>query len=251
MKIISILSFKGGTGKTITSANMADILSVVHKKRVLLIDADKQGNLSQYFSKFEEKKGKGTAEMLLEDNANIHEYICKTENKNIDIITSNMYLYQADRMLFDSDRDKFSILKRLLEKVKNEYDFCIIDNAPSVDIVTINSLVASDEVIITVRADNFSLKGIKELLEQIENAKHVNKKIKFKGCIITHYQNNDVNNQFITLLQNICKVFETVIRLNKNVAESTFYQKTIMKYNKRCGATIDYKKLVNEYLNIE
>ncbi|MCC0743264.1 ParA family protein [Clostridioides sp. ZZV13-5731] len=249
MKIISILSFKGGTGKTITSANMTDILSVVHKKKVLLIDADKQGNLSQYFSKFDEKR-KGTAEMLLED-ADIHEYICKTENKNIDIITSNMHLYQADRMLFDSEKDKFSILKRLLEKVKNEYDFCIIDNAPSADIVTVNSLVASDEVIITVRADSFSLKGIKELLEQIENAKHVNEKLKFKGCIVTHYQNNDVNNQFLTLLQNICKVFKTVIRLNKNVSESTFYQKTIMKYNKRCGATIDYKKLVNEYLNIE
>ncbi|HCU2611077.1 TPA: ParA family protein [Clostridioides difficile] len=250
MKIISILSFKGGTGKTITSANMADILSVVHKKRVLLIDADKQGNLSQYFSKFDEKV-KGTAEMLLEDNADIHKYICKTENENIDIITSNMYLCQADRVLFNSEKDKFSILKRLLEKVKNEYDFCIIDNAPSTDIVTVNSLVASDEVIITVRADNFSLKGIKELLEQIENAKHVNEKLKFKGCIVTHYQNNDVNNQFINLLKNVCKVFKTVIRLNKNISESTFYQKTIMKYNKRCGATIDYKKLVNEYLNIE
>ncbi|WLD26561.1 Sporulation initiation inhibitor protein Soj [Clostridioides difficile] len=250
MKIISILSLKGGTGKTITSANMADILSVVHKKKVLLIDADKQGNLSQYFSKFERKR-KGTAEMLLEDNADIHNYICKTENENIDIITSNMYLCQVDRVLFNSEKDKIRILKRLLEKVKNEYDFCIIDNAPSTDIVTVNSLVASDEVIITVRADSFSLKGIKELLEQIENAKHVNEKLKFKGCIVTHYQNNDVNNQFLTLLQNICKVFKTVIRLNKNVSESTFYQKTIMKYNKRCGATIDYKKLVNEYLNIE
>ncbi|HEK4853254.1 TPA: ParA family protein [Clostridioides difficile] len=250
MKIISILSFKGGTGKTITSANMADILSVIHKKKVLVIDADKQGNLSQYFSKFDEK-AKGTAEMLLEDNADIYNYICKTENENIDIITSNMYLCQADRVLFDREEDKFSILKRLLEKVKNEYDFCIIDNAPSTDIVTVNSLVASDEVIITVRADSFSLKGIKELLEQIENAKYVNEKLKFKGCIVTHYQNNDVNNQFLTLLQKICKVFETVIRLNKNISESTFYQKTIMKYNKRCGATIDYKKLVNEYLNIE
>lgn len=250
MKIISILSFKGGTGKTITSANMADILSVVYKKKVLLIDADKQGNLSQYFSKFDEK-GKGTAEMLLEDNADIHKYICKTENENIDIITSNMYLYQADRMLFDSEEDKFNILKRLLEKIKNEYDFCIIDNAPSTDTITINSLTASDEVIITVRADNFSFKAIKELLEQIENAKHVNKKLKFKGCIVTHYQNNAVNNQFMNLLKGICKVFEIVIRLNKSVSESTFYQKTLREYNPRCGATIDYKKLVKEYLNIE
>ncbi|PBH84493.1 hypothetical protein BGU59_09935 [Clostridioides difficile] len=244
--IISILNFKGGVGKTITAANFGDMLSKLGFK-ILFIDADKQGNLSQYFSKFKEDK-KGLDRILTTKCVDIKEFICKTENKNIDIITSNMNLYESERKIYNMESDKFNILKIALDSVKNEYDYCIIDNAPTIDLITINSLIASNQVIIPIRADNFSYKAINELLEQVENAKQINSELEFKGCLLTHYQNNEVNNQFKGLIKTKCNVFETNIRFNKNIQESTFYKKTLREYNSRCGASQDYKKFTKEYV---
>lgn len=244
--IISILNFKGGVGKTITAANFGDMLSKLGFK-VLFIDADKQGNLSQYFSKFKEDK-KGLDKILTIKDVDIKEFICETENENIDIITSNMNLYEAERKLYNMGANKFNMLKIALDSVKNEYDYCIIDNAPTVDLITVNSLIASNQVIIPIRADDFSYKAINELLEQIKNAREINKELEFKGCLLTHYQNNEVNNQFKEVLKTVCKVFEINIRLNKNIQESTFYKKTLREYNSRCGASKDYKKFTKEYV---
>lgn len=248
MQITSVQSFKGGTGKTVTAANLAHILAAFHKKRVLVIDLDEEGNLSQYFATYHENRV-GIAEILTGEIADIHKVIHKTCYKNLDIIASNLNLYRAAKEIEQSG-DGY-ILHSALKQVKNEYDFCIIDNAPVLNIKALISLLACHNVIIPMRADNFSRLGLHTLLEQIDNAKTGNKNLYIKGILFTHYQNNDVNKQCIKVIAQENKkvnVFKTKIRFNRHIMESTFSAQPLADISSRYGATMDYKKLAKEYL---
>lgn len=210
MKVVSIYSLKGGTGKSITAANLAYILAVEHKQRVLLVDFDEQGNSSQYFAKFHPDKV-SSADVLAR-TCEIAAAITDTGYSGLHIVTANSNLYGADRLLFKS-RDA----NRLKEQL---------------------------------RSDNFSLEGIKELKKQISNAKNLNPKLKMLGCLVTHYQNNDVNNQCIALLKERFKlpVLDTYIWFNTKISESTFYSKPLLEVSRRSGAAVQYKKLAAEVL---
>lgn len=246
MKVVSIYSLKGGTGKSITAANLAYILAVEHKQRVLLVDFDEQGNSSQYFAKFHPDKV-SSADVLAR-NCEIAAAIIDTGYSGLHIMTANSNLYGADRLLFKS-RDA-NRLKEQLDLVADQYDFCIIDNAPRLSMPAVNALTASEYVIVPMRSDNFSLEGIKELKKQISNAKNLNPKLKMLGCLVTHYQNNDVNNQCIALLKERLKlpVLDTYIWFNTKISESTFYSKPLLEVSRRSGAAVQYKKLAAEVL---
>ena len=138
MRTLAFINLKGGTGKTVSAANVAHILAAVHRKKVLLVDGDKQGSVSQYFQVYGEHDG--TAALLLADGLDtesVERTIYRTGYNGLDIITSGMELYAADRALYDrQDTDTARVLSSVLDHVRNDYDFCIIDNGPAVDMVT-------------------------------------------------------------------------------------------------------------------
>ena len=251
MKVISVINLKGGVAKTISSANIAYILAEVHGYKVLMIDNDKQGNLSKFYNLHSYDK-KGIEEVMTSRNIDVKDIIQHTAYENLDIITANMNLLKANlEVLLDQVRPQQTRIKKALEEIQDKYDFCIIDNAPDINISTINALVASDDVLIPIKIDDFAFDGLNELIEQIENTKEdLNPKLTLKGCFVTQYMKNDVNIQGEEWLNSQSKypVFKTHIRRTEKVDESTFAKMPIVEYSKRCGATKDYIALVDEYL---
>lgn len=252
MKVLSIINLKGGVAKTISSVNMAHILSAVHGYRVLLIDNDKQGNASKIMKRHGYEKP-GVAEIMTKRNVEMQKVIQRTDYENLDIITANMNLLKANlEVLLDQQRPQQTRFKKALEKVAMDYDFCIIDNAPDINISTINALVASDDVMIPITIDDFALDGLEELKEQIDNTREdLNPKLHFCGCFITQYDRmNEADQQGEEYLKALQKypVFKTHIRKTAKMKPSTFAREPILEYSSRCAASYDYKRLVEEYL---
>lgn len=151
MKTISIINLKGGVAKTLTTISMAHILSERHGKRVLVVDNDKQGNTSKTFGVHSYERG-SVAELMLDRNADLADIICHTRYQRIDVIPANMKLLTANmQVMMDSSRPQQTRLRAALRKVQDQYDYCLIDNAPDINISTINALVASNEAIIPVK----------------------------------------------------------------------------------------------------
>ena len=252
MKTISIINLKGGVAKTISAANIAHILAIVHGKHVLLVDNDKQGNVTKFFG-LHGYDNPTIAELLTERDADINEIITPTQYPTLDVIPANMTLLKANmEILLDPRRPQQTRLRAALRGVAGNYDYCVIDCAPDLNISTINALVAADEVIIPIKIDKFAFDGLAELIEQINNTrKDFNPSIILRGCLITSFQNNEVNRQGEAWLRAHPEypVFNTRIRRTEKVDESTFANAPIIEYSRRSGAARDYLAFVVEYLN--
>jgi len=267
MQTISIISLKGGVAKTTTAVNMAYTLAAVHNKKVLIIDNDKQGNTSKSFKRYDTEDTNTIARVMLQRNVDVSEVIKSTAYEGIDIITANMDLLEANlRTIVDTGRQQQTRFKKALEKAKvidrgwakfdylpltEAYDYCIIDNAPDINMSIINALVMSNDVIVPIFMDQYSFDGLDILLDQIAQVKEdFNENLNFAGCLITQYQNNEVNNQGIEWLKaHDIPIFKQQIRrTEKKVNESTFAKMPLVEYSVRCGAAQDYKKFVLEYL---
>jgi len=267
MRVISIISLKGGTGKTTTAVNIAYTLATVHNKKVLIIDNDKQGNTSKSFKRYDTEDTNTIARVMLQRNVDVSEVIKSTAYEGIDIITANMDLLEANlRTIVDTGRQQQTRFKKALENAKvidrgwakfdylpltEAYDYCIIDNAPDINMSIINALVMSNDVIVPIFMDQYSFDGLDILLDQIAQVKEdFNENLNFAGCLITQYQNNEVNNQGIEWLKaHDIPIFKQQIRrTEKKVSESTFAKMPLVEYSVRCGAAQDYKKFVLEYL---
>ena len=267
MQTISIISLKGGVAKTTTAVNMAYTLAAVHNKKVLIIDNDKQGNTSKAFKRYDTEDTNTIARVMLQRNVDISEIIKSTAYEGIDIITANMDLLEANlRTIVDTGRQQQTRFKKALENAKvidrgwakfdylpltEAYDYCIIDNAPDINMSIINALVMSNDVIVPIFMDQYSFDGLDILLDQIAQVKEdFNENLNFAGCLITQYQNNEVNNQGIEWLKaHDIPIFKQQIRrTEKKVSESTFAKMPLVEYSVRCGAAQDYKKFVLEYL---
>lgn len=251
MRTLSIINLKGGVAKTISSVNIAHILSAVHKYKVLLIDNDKQGDASKILN-CHSYEWKGTAEIMTKRDIDSVEVIQHTNYKGLDIIATNMNLLTANlEVMLDQKRPQQTRFKRFLENIQPEYDYCIIDNAPDINISTINALVASDDVMIPITIDDFAIDGLEELMEQIENTREdLNKSLKFCGCFITQYdRTNEADIQGKEFLKTLSyPLFQTYIRRTPKIKPSTFAREPILVYSSKCGAAYDYKALVKEYL---
>lgn len=249
MKTIAIINMKGGCAKTTTAVNMAYILAKEYDKKVLLIDNDKQGNLSKACGVWS-YENPSIADMLTgkEEIGGVVQVVEKMPN--MAVIPANMHLLTANlEIIKDEEREQATIISKELEKVKEIFDYCIIDCPPDINVSVINALVAADEVIIPIKIDGYAFDGMDELEEQINNAKTLNPKLKFRGCLVTMYYNRDVCRQGEAWLQNQrYPVFKTHIRRTEKADEVTFTNESLMEYSPRSGAARDYKTFVKEYL---
>lgn len=250
MRTLSIINLKGGVGKTISAVNMAYILSELDYK-VLLIDNDKQGNASKILGRHG-YGNKTIADVMTYKHITMAAVIQNTRYRDLDIITANMELLTANQqVLFDQTRRQQDRIKSALTQVQHTYDYCIIDNAPDINISTINALTASNDVMIPVTIDDFSIDGLAELKQQIDNTReYLNPRLALQGCFITQYdRTNEADPQGEEFLRHSgFPVFDTHIRKSAKVKQSTFAKMPLPLYSPRCAAAKDYKALVEEYL---
>jgi len=250
MRTIAILNLKGGVGKTITSTNLAHILAKKFNKKVLLIDNDKQGNLSQFF-KVPMDKLDGTSHLFLGDT-DINDCIVHTEHKNLDIIPTSLVQMRALKELEVNPKyiTKHDRMAQACGAVNVGYDFCIIDNAPDLNLAVVNALIACDDVIIPLKIDEFSFTGLELLEEQINEIRMVNKKLRLAGCLITMHQPNKLNADGIKRLKTKTPypIFNTTIRHTVNVSRSIEKHTPLLDYIASAPVTDDYINFTKEYL---
>jgi len=252
MKIITIINLKGGVGKTISAINIAYILTAVYKMRVLLIDNDKQGNVSKFFN-LHSDDAPGMTEIMTVKGVDASALIQTTAYAGLDVITANMGLLHANReALIDQSRPQQTRLKLALKPLENAYDYAVVDCAPDINMSVINALAVAHDVLIPVKIDNFAFDGLKELVEQIEVIREAyNPALTVKGCFITMYQYNNVNVSGVEWLEKSTDypIFKTSIRKTVKVDESTFAGIPLLEYARKSTAGRDYEALVGEYLH--
>ena len=248
MKKVSIFNIKGGVAKTTSTANLGACLSQEGKK-VLLVDLDPQSNLTKLFKAYS-MDDLTVSDVLLDKHLDIHKVIKKTDFENIDILPANINLTFADRnILIDNTRSQQNRLSKALKNLNNEYDYCLIDCPPSLNMITTNALCASDEVFVPIKIDKFALDGLEYLLESIEDMKdEFNPNLNFKGCFITMDSATTVNKLIKKELKNLLgnKMFNTTIKQNVKVIESTFDECPVVFANKKARASINYRDLCKE-----
>ncbi|HOP28624.1 MAG TPA: AAA family ATPase [Spirochaetota bacterium] len=249
-KIISVSNQKGGVGKTTTTVNVAAFLAE-KGKRVLIIDIDPQGNAGFGIGINAEEMETTLYEVLL-DEIPIEEAIFKTEIEGLSIIPSNIHLSGAQVDLLDAEGKEF-ILKKKLGTIKNHYDYIFIDCPPSLGILTLNSLVAADSVLIPLQCEYYALEGINQLLRIIVMVQeNLNKALKIEGVVLTMYDpRTNLSQQVVSdvreYFQN--KVFNSIIPRNVKLSEAPSFGKPIGLYDKTCPGSVTYEKLAEEVLN--
>lgn len=249
MKTICIMNLKGGVGKTVTACNMAAILAADHGKRVLLIDADHQGNTSRFFSADQDA---ATTREILTGEAEPYwpESVQRTAYEGLDIIPADMSLAELD-MPAEATQKSIYRLRDMLRVIQddNAYDYAVIDMPPAFSFAARAALLAADEVIVPIKLDAFSVDGMAELLRQISAMRKVNSRLTLAGVLITMWRNVDVVNQAEKVLRGSgVPVFGTTIRRTDIVDESTFQREPLVVYSPRSAACVDYRRLVAEYL---
>lgn len=252
MVTISILNLKGGVGKTHTAANMAYEL-YRRGYKVLLIDNDKQGNLSRTYNRYNAQEVAPITKILdLQwETCDGAEIIQLTDYEGIHIITSNMSLFGATwNLTKEEDAGQIERYKDFVDwtAIDEVYDYCIIDNPPDVGMNVINALMITGEVIVPVKIDEDALEGLDIVADQIEQAKAFNSRLKLAGVLVTSYQNSDGEAAGLAwLLEKSQYNVLGVIRYSKKVAESSFMRKPIYEYSPCSAAAQDYKKFVTAY----
>lgn len=246
-KIIGVANQKGGVGKTTTSINLASALGVLEKK-VLLIDADPQANATSGLGVEEVKY---STYHLLEHSATARECILPTSSPNVDIIPSHIDLVAAEIELVDKNNREY-MLKKALQEVRDEYDYIVIDCAPSLGLITINALTAANSVIIPIQCEYFALEGLGKLLNTIKNIqKFHNPQLDIEGLLLTMYDSRlrlsnqvveDINSHFPEI------VFKTIINRNTRLSEAPSYGESILKYDAESKGAIQYIQLAEEIL---
>lgn len=250
MKTIAIINQKGGVGKSTTAFTLASGLKNKGYK-TLCIDMDAQGNLSYTADANDDLL---TIYDLLAEDADINQVIQHT--KNFDLIASSKALSGADG--FITDIGKEYKLKEILESVKNNYDYIIIDTPPALGILTVNALTACDSVIIPAQADIYSLQGIEQLSKTIQPIKkYCNDKLKIDGILLTRYSPRAILSREVAEIandfaQNLnTKVFKSTIREAIAVKESQINKQSLFDYAPNSNVTNDYLNFINELLKGE
>ena len=248
-KIIAIANQKGGVGKTTTSINLAASLGVLEKK-VLIIDADPQANASSGLGIDVDSVEFGTYQVL-EHTISAKETIVKTSSPNVDIIPAHIDLVAIEIELVDKQEREYMLKKSLID-IKNDYDYIILDCAPSLGLITLNSLVAADSVIIPIQCEYFALEGLGKLLNTIKSIQNIhNPDLEIEGLLLTMFDSrlrlsnqvvDEVRKHFSTM------VFDTIIRRNIRLGEAPSYGESIIAYDATSKGAVNYLNLAQELI---
>jgi len=249
-KIIAIANQKGGVGKTTTSVNLAASLGVLEKK-VLLIDADPQANATSGLGIDVEEVEVGSYQ-LLEHTAKAKDCIVATNSPNVDIIPAHIDLVAIEIELVDKDEREY-MMRKAIANLSATYDYILIDCAPSLGLLTLNALTASNSVIIPIQCEYFALEGLGKLLNTIKSVQKIhNKELDIEGMLLTMFdQRLRLSNQVVDEVQKHFSdmVFETIIQRNVRLGEAPSYGESIIKYDVSSKGASNYLNLAKEIIN--
>ena len=248
-KIIAIANQKGGVGKTTTAMNLAGSLGVLEKK-ILIVDTDPQANATSGLGHNPKEIKSGIYECLF-NNEIANKVIVNTNSPNLDLLPANIDLVGAELELVNLKEREYRI-RQLLNPVKANYDYIIIDCAPSLGLLTLNALSASDSVIVPIQCEYFALEGLGKLLNTIKIVQQrLNINLQIEGLLLTMYDtrlrlSNQVVEEVKTHFQDM--VFKTIIHRNVRLGESPSFGKTIITHDATSKGAINYLNLASEII---
>jgi len=248
-KIIAIVNQKGGVGKTTTAVNLAASFAALEYK-TLLLDADPQANATSGIGVEKEIVEFSIYDCIVGDKFP-EDIVIRTEIPNLDIIPADINLIGAELEMVSMDRREYR-LKDTLHNLKNEYDFILIDCAPTLGLITVNTLVAADSVIIPVQCEYFALEGLGKLLNTVRLVQsNMNPELSIEGILLTMYDSRlKLANAVVEDVKSHCKdiVFNTVITRNIRLSEAPSYGKPILLYDALSKGTVNHLNLAKEIL---
>ena len=248
-KVITIVNQKGGVGKTTTAINLAAGVAVAEFP-TLLIDTDPQGNSPSGLGIEETESGKNVYDAIIND-ADPHELIVKTEMPYLSLLPSDINLVGAEVELVEFENREM-VMRGVVEKVRNEYDYIFIDCPPSLGLLTLNALVAADTVLIPVQCEYYALEGLGQLLNTITIVQRgLNTKLEIEGVLMTMFDSRlRLSNQIVDEVKKHFgeKVYRTIISRNVRLSEAPSFGKPVLLYEAVSSGAKNYMELAKEFL---
>jgi chromosome partitioning protein len=251
-RIISVVNQKGGVGKTTTTVNLATAMAAVGK-RVLVVDADPQGNASTGLGIQRAERGAGAYELMF-DGLLVEDVAVQTIIPNLSVITSSADLAGAEIQLVTTENREYR-MKDALDRSAKEYDIIFIDCPPSLNLITLNALIASHAILIPLQPEFYALEGVTSLLQTVDAVRaRFNPDLEIQGVVLTMYdKRNSLSDAVAADVRSYFgdKVYETVIPRNVRVSEAPSHGKPVLLYDLKCSGSRAYMQLASEVLKRE